>query len=96
MHSLRTQQNQDCIFELQSIHCRNILHGLISALKYLHSKNILHNDIKCDNVAIESCLSSSEIKSVLIDLGKACFANSYDLSMEDKAKYAKAPSTDST
>ena len=89
---LRTQKSQDCFLKLQSTHCQSILHGLISALKYLHSKNILHNDIKCDNVAIESCSSDSEVKSVLIDFGKACLvsaAKSYDLTMEDKTKYAK-------
>ena len=85
-------RSQDCILELQSNHCQNILHGLISAFKYLHLKNSLHSDIKCNNVAIESCSSGSEIKSVLIDFGKACLvsaAKAYDLSMEDKAKYAK-------
>ena len=50
----------------------------------------MHNDIKCDNVAIE--LASSGIKSILIDFGKACLvsdAKRYDLSNEDKLKYAK-------
>ena len=44
--------------------------------------------IICDNVAIKSCSSDSEIKSVLIDFGKACLvsvAKNYDLTMEDKA-----------
>ena len=65
---LRTQQSQDCILELQSTHYRNILHGLISAIKYLHSKEILHNDVKYDNVAIESCSSDS----VLTKLSNMC------------------------
>ena len=89
---LRAQKNHDCVLELQSTNYQDILFGLISAIKYLHAKEILHNDIKCDNVAIESCSSGSQIKSVLIDFGKACLvsaAKGYDLNKEDRAKYAK-------
>lgn len=64
---------------------RQILLGCTSALMYLQSKHILHNDIKTDDVLIES--TSSGVKAVLIDFNKACLscdAKLYKLSSEEK------------
>ena len=59
-------------FDVLLIDWRNILFGLVSALMYLHENNIVHNDIKADNILIES--KSSTYHSILIDFGKGCFA----------------------
>ena len=69
---------------------KQILLGCTSALVYLQSKHILHNDIKTDNVLIES--TSSGIRAILIDFNKACLscdAKLYKLSLEEKQKYSK-------
>ena len=50
---------------------KKIINGVILATDYLHNKSILHNDVKANNVVIQKV--SSEIKSILIDLGKGCF-----------------------
>ena len=41
------------------------------AIEYIHSKQILHNDIKGNNVVIESLAHG--LRLVLIDFGKACY-----------------------
>ena len=69
---------------------RQILLGCTSALVYLQSKHILHNDIKTDNVLIES--TSSGVRAILIDFNKACLscdAKVYKLSSEEKRRYSK-------
>ena len=69
---------------------KQILVGCTSALVYLQSKHILHNDIKTDNVLIES--TSSGVRAILIDFNKACLsceAKLYKLSLEEKRKYSK-------
>ena len=85
---LQLQQNPSHTFHLSTSHLKTILLGIISALKYIHLKGILHNDIKCDNVAIESIPTG--YKSILLDFGKSCFtsnAKQYTLSAKDKLKY---------
>ena len=52
---------------------KNLLCGVISAVKYLHEHQILHNDIKGDNIVIDN--QDSEVRSVLVDLGKACYVH---------------------
>ena len=62
-----------------------LLCGVISAVKYLHGQQILHNDIKSDNIVINK--QDADVRSVLIDLGKACYiteAKKYSLSNEEK------------
>lgn len=49
---------------------KKVLHDLLSAVHHLHEREILHNDIKTNNFLIEK--SSSEVRGVLIDLGKGC------------------------
>lgn len=66
-----------------------ILYGLIAALNYIHLKSVLHNDIKNDNVVID--WQDSNVRSVLVDFGKACKENDgrkYSLSDLDKKIYA--------
>ena len=48
---------------------KRLLLGLVSAVKYLHDQSILHNNIKCENVLIES--KCSTYNSILIDFGNA-------------------------
>ena len=68
-HALRTIINHQNL--TIQINWRNILLGLIFALKYIHDNKILHNDIKSENIMIDN--RSSEHQSVLIDFGKGCF-----------------------
>lgn len=72
-----------------SIHqWKNILCGIISAVHYLHEKKILHNDIKGDNIVIDK--QNSDVRSVLVDLGKACYIHEgrrYSLSSAEKRRY---------
>lgn len=66
---------------------KNIL-IVASAVLHLHSKGILYNDIKSDNIVLDGHLS--DIRSVLIDLGKGCFisdARIYKLSDYQKQIY---------
>ena len=69
-----------------------ILHvcGSLSAIEYIHSKQILHNDIKGNNVVIESLAHG--LQPVLINFGKACYlkdGRKYNLSTEQRKRYAK-------
>ena len=68
--------------DLSESQWRIILHGLVSAVHHLHSNNIIHNYIKSDNILIEE--STGSVRSVQIDLGKACF-------IEDGKKYNLSP-----
>ena len=86
LHKLRQQKES----EILPSDSKRILSGVVSAIGYLHSKDILHNDIKCDNVIVESVPVG--LKGILIDLGKACFVScgkQYRLSDEDKQKFAR-------
>lgn len=70
---------------------KQILLGSISALVYLHHKSIVHNDIKTDNIVIET-LNVTDVRAILIDFNKACYAEEgrlYKLSSQEIAKYAK-------
>ena len=70
---------------------KQILIGSISALVYLHRKNIIHNDIKTDNIVIET-QNETDVRAILIDFNKACFADEgrfYKLSSQEITKYAK-------
>ena len=74
--------------DLSQSQWRVVLHGLMSAVHYLHNNNIIHNDIKSDNILIEE--SASSVRSILIDLGKACFVEDgkkYNLSNEERRLY---------
>ena len=51
-----------------------ILLGSLSAMEYVHSKEVLHKDIKENNFVTERF--SHKFRSVLIDLGKACYKSS--------------------
>lgn len=65
---------------------KTILLGVASAVQYIHSKEILHNDIKSDNIVLESHNSHS-FRSILIDFGKGCFfsdARLYKLTDDQK------------
>lgn len=67
---------------------KKILCGVVSAVHYLHQQQILHNDIKGDNIVIEK--SDTDVRSVVIDFGKACYldeAKKYSLSKPEKIKY---------
>ena len=67
-----------------------VLH-IIHGLEHLHSKySILHNDLKCDNIVLNS--STSSIQAVIIDYGKACEIKEeklYKLSEGEKQQYAR-------
>lgn len=70
---------------------KQILLGSISALVYLHHKSIVHNDIKTDNIVIET-LNATDVRAILIDFNKACYAEEvrfYKLSSQEITKYAK-------
>ena len=70
---------------------QQVLLGCTSALMYLQSKYILHNDIKCDNILIEST-ELGTVRAVLVDFNKACRSDCacfYTLSPADKRKYVK-------
>ena len=69
-----------------SLDWKCILYGSLSAIEYIHSKTILHNDIKGNNIVVESLLHG--LRPVSINFGKACFlkdGRTYDLSV-DKEK----------
>jgi serine/threonine protein kinase len=88
LHRYIHTQHRDGIPDISSPRSKTILSGVVSAIGYIHSKQILHNDIKCDNVILES--SPLGLKGILIDFGKACLvsdAKQYKLSNEDKLKY---------
>ena len=66
---------------------KTLICGVISAVHYLHEQKILHNDIKGDNIVIDK--GEFDVRSVLIDLGKACYiheAKKYSLSTDEKKK----------
>ena len=85
-----SRHNPDNVPELSALQSKTILSGVASAISYIHSKEILHNDIKCDNVILQSV--STGLKGILIDFGKACLVSSakqYNLSNEEKLKYIR-------
>ena len=70
---------------------QQVLLGCTSALIYLRSKDILHNDIKSDNILIETA-ESGAVRAVLVDFNKACLSGEgrfYTLSPSEKKKYIK-------
>ena len=68
---IHAEHSRDGIPELSSSHCKTILTGVASGVGCIHSKQILHNDIKCDNVILQS-VPLHGLKGILIDFGKAC------------------------
>ena len=53
---------------------KSILVDISSAMIYLTKCSIIHNDIKCDNIMIQSPEVSGDVyKGFLIDFGKSCF-----------------------
>ena len=66
---------------------------VLEALTYLHEEvNILHNDIKLNNVLIAKSTDCSQYQAVLIDFGKAAFANEskhYKLSAIKQIEYIR-------
>ena len=70
---------------------QQVLLGCTSALTYLESKYILHNDIKSDNILIQT-VESGAVHAVIIDFNKACLSGEgrfYTLSLTQKKKYMK-------
>ena len=77
--------------EIRKSGWQQVLVGCTSALIYLQSKDILHNDIKSDNILIETT-ESGAVRAVLIDFNKACLAGEgrfYTLTPSEKKKYIK-------
>ena len=58
--------------DVASLPWKNIVKGIISGIDYIHSKAIIHNDLKEDNIVLESD-QNEQIKTLIIDFGKACF-----------------------
>lgn len=68
---------------------KEIVIGIIAGILYIHNSSILHNDIKEDNILIDYDYNK-QLKSVLVDFGKACrdnFGRKYSLSKEEKQYY---------
>lgn len=77
--------------KISSDNWKRLMIGAASAVEYIHSKGILHNDIKSDNIVIDSRQTSS-FHSVLVDFGKGCFvsdARLYKLTEDQKQIYIK-------
>lgn len=69
----------------------SILLGMASAVEYIHSKGILHNDIKSDNIVLDS-RQSDVVHNILIDFRKGCFirdARLYKLTADEKRIYVR-------
>lgn len=77
---------------LTDVSLKGILADIASALVYLAKCSIIHNDIKCDNIMIESIDKSGGIsKGFLIDFGKSCFLKNgrrYSLSTSVQKEYS--------
>lgn len=72
--------------EIQKSGWQQVLLGCTSALIYLQSKDILHDDIKSDNILIETT-ESGAVCAILVDFNKACLSGEgrfYALSPSEK------------
>ena len=92
IHSPLCEKKHDSpLLDMTSYQWKELIIGVAEGPKYLHGHDneaILHNDIKEDIVVLE--ITSTKMKSVIIDFGKACFercARKYALSSADKELY---------
>lgn len=90
-HSLHSVlfRNESMMPDVASLPWKNIVIGIISGIDYIHSKAIIHNDLKEDNIVLESD-PNEQFKAVIIDFGKACFdafGKKYALTHEEKELY---------
>ena len=68
-----------------------ILIMICDALQYLHQRGIIHNDLKSDNIVLES-RGNDMLSPVIIDFGKACLlkdAMFHRVNKADQPEYMK-------